>query len=295
MKHSNRWSPPGWPWELELLALIFVVIAIVVPAYLEHMRPPETQQQNISLIAKAQIESQKDANTWQQLQGFFWALALVGLYIAHLLISGASGESISTPFTYLFSPLAFALITYYRLYEITKGSSMDARIVNGNPLEIVGWICGVLIITFLVARIRMARHMLRFRSVDWELVSPTRFDSTYFELLAHFQPLVYPPRMYRACPEGLLVEGWFYVMPISFDSIQSVDATHGSAMISAGTYLATSSKAMIRLRVVNKSEPILISPAMQIEFLHYCEQQVSAHKGPQHAPDTKSGGTHAKA
>ena len=283
MKTKNRWAPPGWPWELELLAFIFVLIAIAVPFYLEQMQSPEPQQQ-LSLLAKAQLEKQQDVFTWAKLQGFFWALALVGLYIAHLIIAGASIDFISTPFTHLFSPIVFAMITYYRLYQISMSSNVASNIVSGNPLEIVLWILGVLVITFMVARIRMARHMLNFRSIDWEVSTPTLFDNTYFELLAHFQPLVYPPRMYRACKDGILIEGWFYVMPLSFDIVQSIDATKGAAVTSAGYYLATSSKAMLRLRVLDKTEPILISPRDRTNFLHYCEQHVASRK-----PTTRTG------
>ncbi|OGV43111.1 MAG: hypothetical protein A2X46_11820 [Lentisphaerae bacterium GWF2_57_35] len=291
---KNRWSPPGWPWELELLALIFVIIAIGVPWYLEHARPPELQtQQQISLIAKAQMENQSQVATWQQLQGFFWALAVIGIYVAHLIIAGASSDYISTPFTYLFSPLTFAMITYYRLFQISRASSTETRIISGSPMEIAGWIAGVLIITFLVARIRMARHMLNFRSLDWEISSPVKFDNTYFELIAHFQPLVYPPRMYRACKEGILIEGWFYAMPLSFDHIQGVDAAHGSSVTSSGYYLATSSKSLMRIRVVDKTVPILISPRDFAPFLHYCEHQVAARNpgSSTHTSDTKGGST----
>lgn len=291
MKTKNRWAPPGWPWELELLAFIFVVIAIVVPIYLEHMQDPEPQQQ-LSLLARAQLEKQQDVFTWNKLQGFFIALMLIGLYVAHLLIAGASIDFISTPFTHLFSPIVFAMITYYRLYQISMSSSSTTTIVSGNPVEIILWILGVLIITFMVARIRMARHMLNFRSIDWEISTPTQFDGTYFELLSHFQPLVYPPRMYRACQDGILIEGWFYVMPLPFDIIQSMDATRGASVTSAGYYLATSSKAMLRLRIVDKTEPILISPKDRTNFLRFCEQHIAARKPITHAGDQPATAAH---
>ena len=60
-------------------------------------------------------------------------------------------------------------------------------------------------------------------------------------------------------------------------------------MTSAGYYLATSSKALMRIRVVEKSEPILISPRDFSPFIRYCEQQLLARKSVLHAGETRAG------
>jgi len=287
---SKRWAPPGWPWELELVALIFVIIAIAVPSYLEYTQVQEVEEVTpVSLVDQAKIAQQKEMMTWKELQGFFWALGRVGLYIGHLIIAGTSIDFISTPFTHLFSPLIFSMITYYRLYHLRQTSSLTLSIVSGNPIEIVLWIIGVMVITLLVARMRMARHMLNFRSVDWEIITPTLFDSTYFELLAHFQPLVYPPRQYRACADGILIMGWFYVMPLPFDTVKVIDATKGAAVTESGIYLATSAKALIHMQVVDMPEPIYISPKDHAAFLQYCAGRVASTRQTAHGVPTVKG------
>lgn len=289
MKEKKRWSPPGWPWELELLALIFVITAIAVPYYLS-LQTTETSE--VSLLARAEAARRQEVSTWTDFQGFFWSVAIVGIYIVHLAMGGASIQLISTPFMHLFSPLIFSAITYYRLYCLTKGSSLTTTIVSGSTLEIVLWTIGVLAITFMVARIRMARHMLNFRDIEWDISTPTLFDTTYFGLLAHFRPLVYPPRAYRACKDGILIEGWFYVMPIPFASIHAIDMIRSSSIMQQGYYLATSSRSLMRLQISESTEPIYISPKERTRLFVYCEQILAA-RGitTLKAKDTKSGTT----
>ena len=270
MKDKPRWGLPGWPWELELLALVFVVTAIAVPYYLQHMQTPDPSQ--LSLLAKAEMVKKQQLATWHNLEGFFWAIVIVGLYLAHLATASASIDYMSTPFTHLFSPLVFSSISYYRLYEITRGSSLNTNIVSGSFLEVILWLACVLAITFLLARIRMARLMLSFRDEDWEISSPSLVDKTYLGLLFHVRPLIYFPRVCRACEQGVLIEGWFYAMPIPFDLIQSMDPIHESTFVLSGYCLATSTNSMLRIQMVEKTESILISPKHGDTFARYCKQ-----------------------
>lgn len=278
MKQKQRWGPPGWPWELELLALVFVITAIAVPYYLQMMQPVETGE--MSLLAQAQVIKRQNVSSWEDLEGFFWALVIVGLYLAHLATGGASIDFMSTPFTHLFAPLVFSLITYYRLFQINKGGPATANIVTGSPMEIFIWISGVLIITYLVARIRMARLMLSFRDVEWQVTTPSLMDRTYGQLVLQVRPLIYPPRMLRACENGILVEGWFYAMPISFDTLNAIDAVQGAVFASQGYCLATSLRSLVRMQVAERTEPILISPRDRNAFVRYCQQQLALRAPP---------------
>ncbi|HOW97906.1 MAG TPA: hypothetical protein P5567_00715 [Kiritimatiellia bacterium] len=272
MKKRTRWGPPGWPWELELLALVFVVTAIVVPYYLQAQT---TESPQLSILAQAEQAQASQRGSWQDLQEFIWAVIIVGLYLAHLVVASSSIDYMSTPFTHLFSPLLFSMITYYRLYTLVKDSPTATAIVSGSPLEIALWVLGVLVITFMVARIRMARYMLNFKHVDWDLTTPTLFDRSFWELAVYLRPLIYPPRLYRACPNGILIEGWVYAMPIPFETIHSVDAVQGAGFLSSGYCLATSAKSLVRLQISEKAEPLLISPKDRAEFVRYCEQRLS--------------------
>ena len=303
MKDKQHWGPPGWPWELELLALVFVVTAILVPYYLQYMQAPEPSQ--MSLMAKAEHARRQEMTTWQDMEGFFWAIIIVGFYLVHIAMASASIDFMSTPFTHLFSPLVFSVITYYRLFKLKTVALAGTPLVSGKPLEIGIWLTGVLVITYLVARIRMARLMLGFRDTDWDVTTPSLFDKTYTELMVQIRPLIYAPRLCRACSKGILIEGWFYAMPLPFDSIQSIDAVQGTTMVSSSYCLATSLRSMVRIQIAEKAEPVLISPKDRAAFLRYCQQHVAA-KTPTHggtstgtragvllrAASTTAGGTH---
>ena len=303
MKDKQHWGPPGWPWELELLALVFVVTAILVPYYLQYMQAPEPSQ--MSLMAKAEHARRQEMTTWQDMEGFFWAIIIVGFYLVHIAMASASIDFMSTPFTHLFSPLVFSVITYYRLFKLKTVALAGTPQVSGKPLEIGIWLTGVLVITYLVARIRMARLMLGFRDTDWDVTTPSLFDKTYTELMVQIRPLIYAPRLCRACSKGILIEGWFYAMPLPFDSIQSIDAVQGTTMVSSSYCLATSLRSMVRIQIAEKAEPVLISPKDRVAFLRYCQQHVAA-KTPTHggtstgtragvllrAASTTAGGTH---
>ena len=40
MKPRNQWMRPGWPWELEILSFVFVLVSIVVPLYAAYLSEP---------------------------------------------------------------------------------------------------------------------------------------------------------------------------------------------------------------------------------------------------------------
>jgi hypothetical protein len=267
---------------LEILALVFVIFSIAVPYYLHISQAPDLS--NLSLLEQAEFARQQEVRgTWQESSDFIWAIAIAMAYLAHLVIAAASINFVSTPFSHLFAPILFASITYYRLLKIHSDSGIYTPIVQGTALEITVLTLGVMVITFLVARIRMARHMLNFRDVTWEISTPTLLDSTFGQIAIRIQPLIYPPRMYRASSEGLIVEGWLYVMPIPYHIIQSIDHVARVSIQSAGYYLATSTKNLVRIQLTESPDPIFISPQDIRGFLRYCQQHVTALK-----PDTRS-------
>ena len=279
MKTKNCWAPPGWPWELELLALVFVIIAIALPAYLSITGDANAPEEELSLKQTILIEELQNETNWDQLQGFFWALGIIGLYAVHIALSNLSVQYLTTSFTHLFTPVVFSMITYYRLYTLTSAENIKTPLVSGSPVEIASWIAGVLIITLLVARMRMKRHLKQFKMMTWDLTCGTRLDTSYFSLMAHFHPIFYPPHRYRVCNEGILIEGWFYSMALSFEVMQGVDSVRMTGFTSNGLYLATSDKALIRIRVVDHPEPVYISPKERKEFVQLCERYIIEKKG----------------
>ncbi|NCC49846.1 MAG: hypothetical protein EOM20_01390 [Spartobacteria bacterium] len=290
-KESKTWSPPGRPWELELLAFIFVLTSLVIPLYVELSYDEASPEriENLSLVARAEMERNQDQPSWKDLTMVFWGIAIVGLYLVHLVMAGAAFRWNSTPFTYLFAPLIFAMITYYRLFWLSQRTNDIGTIVSGGALEISMWILGILSITFLVARVRMARYRIQFRNVEWDIVSSTKLDKTYFELCANFTPLVYPPREYRVCEHGLMIEGWLFLMPLPFELIHSVEAAKHATYLTSGHYVATSAKTLLRIQLNDTPNPIFISPVQRKEMLEYCEKILAPRHGGTWAGATKSG------
>ncbi len=273
MSKQKTWGPAGWPWELELLALVFVITALAIPIWLNIQHTPEPEE--LSLVARAQMEKRAEMATFEDQKSFFWAVAILGLYVVHLLMAYSAIDMISTSFTHLFSPLVFSMITYFRLMGL-EDQGVSAQIVSGKPLEILFWVLGVLVITLLVARIRMARHMLRFKSMEWDIVSPSRFDGSYLsDLMVTLRPLIYPPRAFRACEEGILIEGWLYILPLSFQAIQSVEGVKRANYTSSAQFYATSSKSLVRVQLTESKTPLYISPADRDQFISYCNRRLS--------------------
>lgn len=272
MSSKKTWAPPGWPWELELLALVFVILALVLPFYIAYTETPPTHE--LSLLAQSEMMRKQDVATMSDQLNFFWAVGILGLYLIFILFAFSSISMLSTPFTHLFSPLVFAMITYYRLLTF-KGVGVRSHIVNGSLTEILFWAFGVFFITVLVARVRMARHMLRFRGIDWVFTTPSLLDSTLLtQLSLTVRPLFYPPHKYLVCDEGILIEGWLYVMPIPFSSIQSIENVRKAGFMTAGNYMATSTRSMVRMQLTDSSTPIFISPADRQGFMSHCNEHM---------------------
>ena len=267
-----------------------MLAAIIIPLYIEfsYDELDSPNKESLSLVARAELEKSQERSSWQDLTVVFWAIAILGLYLVHLVMAGSSFRWNSTSFTYLFAPLLFAMITYYRLFWLSQRTQDIGTIVSGNPLEIILWIVGILVITFLLARVRMARYRLQFKDVAWDIINPTQIDRTYFELWANFTPIVYPPRVYRACSHGLMIEGWLYLMPIPFDLIQSVEIAKRATFLTSGQYVATSAKTLLRIQLADNPEPIFISPQKRKIFLEYCEKHLAKKHG-----GTRSGATHS--
>lgn len=272
VKNKSCWRLPGWPWELELLVLVFAVTAITLPYLLQHMQTPDPSQ--LSLLAKAEMAKKQQVAAWHTWEGFFWTLVIAGLYLAHLAVASAAIEYLSTPFTHLFSPLLFSSISYYRLCELIRGSPLDGGIVSGSFLELLLWLASVLAITFLLGRIRMARLMLRFRDVDWEISSPSVVDKSFLALLFRVRPLIYFPKVFRACKNGLLIEGWLYAMPIPFDLIEAMEPVRESTFRLPGYCLTTSADSTIQIQLAGRQEPVLISPRHGETLVTYCRQYI---------------------
>lgn len=277
MSAKKTWAPPGWPWELELLALVFVIAALAIPAYISYTDTNTTETEVMSLVARAEMAQKQEMASLAEQRSVFWAVGIIGLYLTHLIVASTSISMISTPFSHIFAPLAFSMIAYFRLLTF-RGVGISSNIVSGSPTQIAFWALGVIVITLLVARLRMARHMLRFRHIEWEFETPALFDQTFWtRLLFTIHPLIYPPHVYKVCSEGILVEGWLYVLPIPFQSVISFEDVRRATFVSAGRYFATSTRNLVRLQLTESNVPFFLSPTDRIGFMRHCNQNL--HRG----------------
>ncbi len=273
MSKKTIWRTAGWPWEMELLALIFVLIALLTPLYYDIQETRDLS--DLPIAEQRRIERQQEANTFQDQTNFFWGVAILGLYVVHLLFAYSALDAISTPFIHLFSPLIFAIITYIRLLGMEVGQAQN-HWVTGSPGEIVIVLATVLLLTVLVARLRMARHLRRFKGIKWDITTPSVFDSTFFtDLIVTFRPLVYPPRAYRACADGILIEGWLYIYPVPFSGLKGIESVRRVNYAGNSDFYATSSKSLVRLQLSDTQKATYISPKDRDTFIQFCNRQLS--------------------
>lgn len=274
MKKERIWESSGWPWGLEMLALVFVLAAIIVPLRLAVDEPVDME--SLTIVQRSRLEKQQDL-TFDDTKTFFWGLGILGLYGVHLLMGASAINQISTSFAHLFSPLIFSIITYYRLAGLDIDVGGDSRIVlSHSPLEFALWVLIVLGMTIILARIRAIRHGMKFKRIKWDATYPTVKDGTYWsELALSVRPLFYAPKTYLTSAEGILVKGWIYNLPLSFQSIQSVESVRKARVSESALFYATSTKALVRIQVKESKQPIYISPADRETFIAYCNRHLS--------------------
>ncbi len=263
MSKKTVWAPPGWPFELDALALAFVLLALIVPYSIF-----------MDQVATATLDNPV-ASKLQEQTNILWAIGICVLFVMHLALAGASMDTLSTPFLHLLSPLFFGLLAYFRIFAVSNDAGRTNFFITGSAGQVALLFVVGLIATFLVARLRMARHLMRFRNTVWDKVEKSSFDSSYFELIAQFRPLVYPPRNYRASEAGILVEGWFYTIVIPFEMVQSISAVRTMGFSAAGNYYATNTKSLVRLELLDNGKPIFISPDHREEFIQYCAHHIA--------------------
>ena len=272
MRTRNQWMRPGWPWELELLSFVFVLVAIAVPvysAYLSEPTPaPTLLQQALGTSAKARFAH------FIHMHDVLWAIALLGLFTAVIAASRRGADMLSTPFIHLVAPLFFSFVAYYRLYEVPQASGARISIVSPNSGHIVAWAVGIIVIIALLTRLRTARYALIFREITWDITTPARRDGSILKLAPRVLPLIYEPRTYRACDDGIAVEGWFYIMVLPFNLVQSISETLQPERLPPGQYFACSVNRLIRIQLSSWPHPFFIAPRDHEEFFAYCNQRI---------------------
>ena len=288
---KSKWNPPGWPWELELITLAFFLVALIVPFYFHADGLGQTTEEIRQSASNNGINVGR--NTLSTQIGFLWAFGIIAVYIFHLAFAFMEVNRITVSPFHLLSPCLFSVIAYYRIDSIPNLQDTALSALDGSVTQALFVALAVAVITIVLARIRTYRYMLNFENEKWDIVTPALYDKTYFSLLLQLRPLLYAPRLYRACNEGIIVEGWYYAMPIGFNVFQSVSKLSSSGIFNAGMYYAGSTKEMVRIELLDSIKATYISPANRDEFVMYCAQHVVRKKASHKASPTRHGVHHS--
>jgi hypothetical protein len=264
---NDPWAPPGWPWELELLNLGIVLIAICLPFTLPaHYRV-------ILEIPANQPGFRQAFEIWNTGYGYVWTLLIAGIYFMHWISNYLVIEYITTPFSQLFSPLLFAALAYGRLYTFYRNLPASTRLISGTPLEAATWFFVVMAASLLIARYRTLKHLKQFCDTHWDIsLPPAPSRGQWLGLLWRVHPLFYRPRCYHAGSHGILIEGWTYLLPIHYSGIEAFTPIVHENPVMAGFFTATSTQNLIRIQLFNRTVPIYISPQHPNLLWRYCQQ-----------------------
>jgi hypothetical protein len=263
----DPWAPPGWPWELELLSLMIVAIAIFLPFTLPaHYRV-------ILEIPEGHQGFRQVFEIWNTGYGYVWMLLIAGIYFMHWVSNYLVIEYITTPFSQLFAPLLFAALAYGRLYTFYRNLPPATRLISGTPLEAITWFAVVMLASLLIARYRTIKHLRQFKNTHWDVsLPPASSRGQWLRLIWRVHPLFYRPRCYHAGSHGLLIEGWTYLLPIHYSGIEAFTPIVHDSPTMSGFFTATSAHNLIRIQLFNRPVPIFISPQHPNLLWRYCQQ-----------------------
>ncbi len=278
---KNEWSLPGWPWELELFALIFVALAVFVPLGIH-----ATQQAPVS---RSLVEA-VSTRAWLDKGLVFWSVGIIGVYLVHLILARTDTRLLTASFPHMFAPLFFAMVAYARIYVTARDHGIPFAFARGAVAQMGALALAVIFMTLLLARLQVARYMMKLRDVKWDVSTPARWDVSSWRVLAQIKPLVYAPQYYRAGEKGILVEGWFYVMAVPFRLFHSIGAVTQVSLATAGDFFVSSMRSLVRLELTERTNPIFLSPDNRDEFLKYCSNHVQRLKRGT-APGVRTGAT----
>lgn len=283
MNKKNRWNNLGWPWELELITLIFFLLALFVPLFFQTQHDASTIRQ---FTPSEALESGRQSLSTQF--GFLLTVLVAALYVIHIAFGLSDINRVTASPTHLFSPVAFAVIAYYRILEAPELQNTALSFINGSTFQVAGLVIGMSALTTLLTWIRRHRFMMEFDDIHWDVISPAAYDASYFGLTIQLRPMLYAPRRYLACQQGFIIEGWFYVMPIEFEDINGLCKVKNSGLNNTGLFFASSSRHLIRIDLHDSIKDLYISPRDDDDFISYCTPFVAKRK----RPSRKAGTTH---
>jgi len=284
-KDRPKWNPPGWPWELELITFVLFLAALFLPFLIGHDGPATaTPSQSAMQAGRDNLSTQF---------GFLLGVITVGVYTLHLAFAASDVNRLTASPVHFLSPAIFGLIAYYRVASVPGVENTAWGFINKSPAQRVLFVLGLLAVTIVLMFFRRQRYMKRFEGIAWDMVVPARYNGSYLKLIFEFRPLLYPPRQYRICSDGVLVVGWHYAMPIAFDDIHSVMRVGGTSMLTSGHYYASNIGEFVRLDLHDLRKDIFISPDNADGFVNCCLPHIARRKSSSNSTQIKHSTLHA--
>lgn len=274
MATETRWNKTSWSWELEIVVVFFVFLAMFVPLYIEYTTPVIPVEE-MSLIERSQQDSAFNAvsKSQGQQQNMVIGLSILGLYVGYLVISLLGNRLISTSFFNIHAPVVFAGVAYYRLLTYTQDGSTDLHLVSGTWWEPIVWILGVYALCLLLSKLRKIRHMKYFNDENWTLTMETAPDPFRINSLkVSVRSFVYPPTRFYVSENGILAEGWFFILPFNFKNIKSIIQKKSVNSMANDYIMATRRRDLLRIQLSNDDTPYIISPVDTDQFLKTCNE-----------------------
>jgi len=284
---KTKWNPPSWPWELELITFAFFIVALLVPYYFHNQGLGQSAEEIREVATQGGLAVGENILSTQI--GFLLSVGIAALYVFHLAVSFGEISRVTASPVHLLSPCVFAVLAYYRIDGIPNIRDTALGFIDGSILQVAILLVSVGLITSILARLRTYLYLESFDDVPWDIISPAPYNSSFGNLLLQWRPLLYPPRRYRACQDGIMIEGWFYAMPIGFNDVHALSLVSNSSSLNSGHYYASSTHHLIRLELHDSLKPTYISPMNREEFARYCAQH-TMRKTPSHrASPTRHG------
>ncbi|HBA84395.1 MAG TPA: hypothetical protein DCZ95_09910 [Verrucomicrobia bacterium] len=255
------------------LAFIFFVVAMIGPGLLHDNAQPANQK-NVALMKQVK-PTEAESNPLAKFvnrQEAPWLLVISALFAAYLLTPNPFIARVTLPLFDLMAPLLFSILAYVRLVRAMRQGAARLPWLEGQALDALVWLGATLLLIVAALAINVMRQRFKWRKIKWDIVSPTIKDHSFRSLLLNLYPLFYKPNTYRICPEGLLISGVHYLMPIPISAIESVrqeKKVKTEMLITENAYLATSTKSLIRLTIKGFHKPLYFSPKKYSAFLMY--------------------------
>lgn len=266
---TGSWGRQARPWSLEVLTLLFTVLGLAEP-FVQRM------------IAGSSAPTESETSIGIML----WPALLMGTYIVHRIFARSAPNCLSTPFSYLIAPPIAATLCYMAYAYKFEESGLHYAWISTSPLAAAFVAFDTLVVTLVLSRLHMLDNWKRIAGSAWEIDQPARRDGTIWSIAAQFYPLAYRPAQYLACPDGVVVKGWHFLVALPFKDIRSIAELPRGDIAISGYYFVSSDRDLLRIDLSDNTIPFYLSPEEPTAFMEYMRRFTSVRRAGTHARTT---------